>query len=100
MKLRDIAHTRAGDRGNDSIITVIVYNEEDFPYIEKNLTADTVREYFSGFVKGPVERFSMPYMLALNFVMHEALAGGIARSLLLDIHGKTLSSALLDIDLP
>jgi hypothetical protein len=99
MKLREIVHARTGDSGNNSIITIIAYKEEDFPLLSKNLTAEKVKSYFSGFVNGPVERYELPDLWALNFVLHEALAGGIARSLLLDIHGKTLSSALLDIEI-
>jgi len=99
MKLREIAHSRTGDVGNNAVISVIAYKEEDYPLIRENLTASKVKSYFSGFVNGQVERFELPALGALNFVLHDALAGGVSRSLLLDIHGKTLSSALLDIDL-
>jgi hypothetical protein len=95
MLLRDIAHSRAGDKGNRSTISVIAYDIKDFPAIEKSITAERVRAHYAGIVKGRVERFVVPQLGALNFVLHDALGGGVTRSLALDAHGKCLSSAIL-----
>lgn len=99
MKVRDIAHTRAGDKGDISNLSVIAYRIDDYPLLERLLTAERVQAHFSGIVHGPVERFLLPSLGAMNFVMHGALAGGVTRSLALDAHGKSLSSALLDLGL-
>jgi len=95
MLLRDIAHTRTGDKGNRSTISVIAYDLKDFPAIERCVTADRVRTYYAGIVKGEVERYVVPQLGALNFVLHDALGGGVTRSLALDAHGKCLASAIL-----
>lgn len=95
MLLREIAHSRAGDKGNRSTISVIAYDIKDFPAIEKSVTAERVRAHYAGIVKGRVERFVVPQLGALNFVLHDALGGGVTRSLALDAHGKCLSSAIL-----
>ena len=95
MLLREIAHSRAGDKGNRSTISVIAYDLKDFPAIEKSITAERVRAHYAGIVKGRVERFEVPQLGALNFVLHDALGGGVTRSLALDAHGKCLSSAIL-----
>ena len=95
MLLRDIAHTRTGDKGNLSTISVIAYDLKDFPLIERAVTAERVRMYYAGIVKGEVERYLVPHLGALNFVLHDALGGGVTRSLALDAHGKCLSSAIL-----
>lgn len=99
MKLRDIAHARAGDKGNISNISVIAYRPEHYPFLLRFLTVEKVKEYLSGFVKGEVVRYEVPSIGALNFVLHDALAGGVTRSLALDTHGKCLSFALLDMEL-
>jgi hypothetical protein len=100
MLLRDIAHARAGDKGNISNISVIAYDPKDFPLIEQFVTVERVREHLAGIVHGRIERFALPGIGALNFVLYDALAGGVTRSLALDAHGKTLSFALLSLDLP
>jgi len=97
MLLRDMAHTRTGDKGNRSTLSVIAYNKKDFALLEAQLTPERVREHFAGIVKGPVERYSLPQLGALNFVMHQALGGGVTRSLALDAHGKCLSAKLLSL---
>ncbi|MEI6601578.1 MAG: hypothetical protein WCN21_13945 [Comamonadaceae bacterium] len=99
MLLRDIAHSRAGDKGNRSTISVIAYELKDFPAIEKSITAERVRAHYAGIVKGRVERFVVPQLGALNFVLHDALGGGVTRSLALDAHGKCLSSAILTMSI-
>ncbi len=95
MLLRNIAHTRTGDKGNRSTLSVIAYDPKDFVLLEKQLTAERVQAHFAGMVHGPVERYTLPQLGALNFVMHNALCGGVTRSLALDAHGKCLSAHLL-----
>lgn len=99
MKLRSIAHSRTGDKGNISNIAVIAYREEDYPILKEFLTAEKVKNYFAEIVKGEVVRYELPLIGALNFVLHDALAGGVTRSLAIDPHGKCLSSALLDMEI-
>jgi hypothetical protein len=99
MLLREIAHSRAGDKGNRSTISVIAYDLKDFPAIEKSLTAERVRAHYAGIALGRVERFVLPQLGALNFVLHDALGGGVTRSLALDAHGKCLSSAILTLSI-
>ena len=99
MLLREIAHSRAGDKGNRSTISVIAYDIKDFPAIEKSLTAERVRAHYAGIALGRVERFVVPQLGALNFVLHDALGGGVTRSLALDAHGKCLSSAILALSI-
>jgi hypothetical protein len=100
MLLRDIAHSRAGDKGNISNISVIAYDPKDYPLLEKHVTAERVREHFSDIVQGEVQRYTLPALGALNFVLHDALTGGVTRSLALDAHGKSLSSAILSLEIP
>lgn len=99
MLLRDIAHSRTGDKGNRSTISVIAYDLKDFPAIERALTAERVRAHYAGIVQGRVDRYVLPHLGALNFVLHDALGGGVTRSLALDAHGKCLSSAILNINI-
>ena len=99
MKLRQLAHTRTGDKGNRSTLTVIAHNAQDFVRLEAQLTPERVKAHYGGIVQGRVERFALPQLGALQFVLYEALAGGVTRSLALDAHGKTLSSHLLSIDI-
>jgi hypothetical protein len=100
MKLRELAHARSGDKGNVSNISVIAYEPGDYAFLAEHVTAERVKAHFADIVAGPVERYELPGIGALNFVMHEALAGGVTRSLSLDAHGKSLSSSLLDLELP
>ena len=99
MKLLDIAHSRSGDKWNISNISLIVYDEKDYPLIKEKVTAEKVKEYFSDIVKGEVIRYELDNLWALNFVMYDALGGGVTRSLAIDKHGKSLSSALLEMEL-
>jgi hypothetical protein len=99
MKLRDIAHSRTGDKGNISNISVIAYDEKHYPLLLEQVTSERVRAHFAGVVEGEVTRYELPNISALNFVMDRALGGGVTRSLALDAHGKSLSSALLDLDI-
>ena len=100
MKLREIAHSRTGDKGNNATVSVIAHREEDYPLILETVTAERVKEHLTGIVQGEVDRYEIPQIGALNFVLHDALAGGVTRSLSLDIHGKSLSSLLLDMEIP
>jgi hypothetical protein len=97
MLLREIAHTRTGDKGDRSTLSVIAYDPRDFERLEKWVTPECVLAHFEGIVKGPVERYSLPQLGALNFVMYNALGGGVTRSLALDAHGKCLSAKLLNL---
>lgn len=98
MKLREIAHSRTGDKGNISVISVIAYKPEDFPMIKEKVTAQAVKDYFKEIVHGKVTRYELPNIHALNFVMEDALGGGVTRSLALDMHGKALGFALLEME--
>jgi hypothetical protein len=103
MQVRDIALARSGDKGNRATLSVIARELKDYPLLERVLTAERVRAHYEGVVKGPVQRFLLPHLGAVHFVMNDALGGGVTRSLALDAHGKTLGFAILDIaldDLP
>lgn len=100
MKLRAIAHARTGDKGDTSSISLIAYDEADYPRLVRHVTAERVAAHFVGLLRGGVDRYEVPSLGALNFVLHRALGGGVTRSLALDTHGKSLSSALLDIEIP
>jgi hypothetical protein len=100
VKLREIAHSRTGDKGNTSNISVIAYDANDYGHLLEHVTAQRVQAHFAGVVFGEVLRFELPQLHALNFVMKRALGGGVTRSLALDAHGKSLSSALLDLEVP
>jgi hypothetical protein len=99
MKLREIAHSRTGDKGNISNISVIAYDAKYYPLLLAQVTSTRVKAHFAGVVEGEVVRYELPKIFALNFVMDRALGGGVTRSLALDAHGKSLSSALLDLEI-
>ena len=99
MKLYEIAHCRTGDKGNISVISVIAYDKKHFDLLKEKVTEARVKEYFRDIVKGEVKRYTLDNIAALNFVMDDALGGGVTRSLALDKHGKTLSGALLEMEL-
>jgi hypothetical protein len=98
--LRELAHCRTGDKGNAVNVSVIAYDPADFPLLERHVTAERVKARFAGVVRGDVDRYALPGIGALNFVLHDALAGGVTRSLALDAHGKSLGSALLSLEIP
>lgn len=98
MKLKEIAHSRTGDKGNISIISVIAYEEKDYPMLKEKITADRLKEYFKDIVHGRITRYEIDTIGALNFVMEDALGGGVTRSLAVDMHGKSLGSALLEME--
>ncbi len=99
MKLWEIAHSRTGDKGNISNVSLIAYKAEDFEMLKQVVTPERVKEHFKGIVKGEVVRYELPNIHALNFVMYAALGGGVTRSLSVDMHGKSLSSYLLDMEI-
>jgi hypothetical protein len=100
MILHELAHSRAGDKGDTSDLTVIAYDPDNYAFLREHVTAARVREHFSDIVHGDVERYEIPQLAALKFVLHRALGGGVTRTLNLDAHGKSLSSALLEMPLP
>ena len=99
VKLYDIAHSRSGDKGNISTVSVIAFNADDYPILERYVTAERVAEQFRCQGVTVVERYELPTLGALNFVLHDALDGGVTRSLALDSHGKSLSGLMLEIDI-
>jgi len=100
MKLRDIAHARAGDKGDVSNLSLVAYRLDDFALLAQHATPERVRAHFAGIVHGEVQRYLLPQLGAINFVMQHALGGGVTRSLALDAHGKCLGAALLAMDIP
>ncbi len=99
MKLWEIAHSRTGDKGNISNVSLIAYDIKDYELIKEKVTSELVKSWFKDIVKGEVKRYELPNLGALNFVMYDALGGGVTRSLAIDKHGKSLSSYLLDIEI-
>ena len=99
VKLWEIAHSRTGDKGNISNISLIAYDPKDYDMLREKVTPEKVKSCFNGIVKGDVVRYELPNIYALNFVMYDALGGGVTRSLSLDMHGKSLSSYLLDMEI-
>jgi len=95
----DIAHARSGDKGDTANVGVIARRPEYYPVLAKYLTAERVKNHFAGIALGRVERFELPNLGALNFLLHEALGGGGTRSLKNDAQGKTLGSAMLRLEL-
>jgi hypothetical protein len=100
MKLREIAHSRTGDKGNTSNISVIAYDLKDYSFLVKYVTPERVKEHFAEIAKGRVVRYELPNIGALNFVLYDALSGGVTRTLALDIHGKSFCMALMNMEIP
>ena len=99
MKLFDIAHSRAGDKGNTLTLALIPYKESDYEMLCEKVTAIKVKEHLKGIVAGEIIRYELPNIYSLLFVCHDALMGGVTTSLALDTHGKTLSYALLEMEI-
>ncbi|MBV8523868.1 MAG: hypothetical protein JOY71_17390 [Acetobacteraceae bacterium] len=99
MQLQYVAHARSGDKGNTSNISVIAYDEALYPVLKEQLTAERFRAFYGGAINGPVERYEVDRLGALNFVAHGALGGGVSRSLSLDNYGKALAAAILGFEL-
>lgn len=99
VRLLDICHARSGDKGDTGNVGLIALKAEYYPVIRKYVTAEAVKKHFEGICYGPVERFELPNLLALNFLLHNSLGGGGTVSLKNDAQGKTLSSALLRMEI-
>lgn len=102
IKLLDIAHARSGDKGNSSNIGLIAKSREAYDIIEATVTAEKVKTHFGDIVKGDVERYELPNLLSLNFILHDSLGGGGSQSLKNDAQGKTHGQGLLlmEIEIP
>jgi hypothetical protein len=99
VPLSKIAHTRSGDKGDTCNIGVIAYDMRHYPVLVHEITASRVKEFFGYMVKGKVDRFELPNLGALNFLLHEALGGGGTVSLRIDPQGKTMGAALLRMEI-
>ena len=99
MTVREIAHARAGDKGNTCNVSLIAFDRRNYPRLAERATAERVAALFAGVVQGAVTRYELPHLGALNFVITGALGGGVTRSLALDAHGKSLSSLLLSLEI-
>lgn len=95
VQLVKLAHARSGDKGDTANVGLIAFNENIYPILVREVTADAVKRHFGPMVKGDVERFELPNLGALNFLLHESLGGGGTLSLMTDAQGKTFSTALL-----
>jgi len=102
IQLLKLAHARSGDKGDTANVGLIARREEYYPLLVREVTAERVKLHFEGICKGGVERFELPNLHALNFLLHESLGGGGTLSLMTDAQGKTFSTALLrmEIDIP
>lgn len=99
MKLHEIAHSRTGDKGNLSTLSLIAYSKSDYALLQRQVTADRVLEQFAPLGATAVRRYELPQLGALNFVVENVLGGGVTRSLALDAHGKALSGLLLEMEI-
>ena len=95
VQLVKLAHARSGDKGDTANVGLIALKDEYYPLFVREVTAERVKGHFGEIVKGDVERFELPTLKALNFLLHESLGGGGTRSLMTDAQGKTFSTALL-----
>jgi hypothetical protein len=99
IPLSQIAHTRSGDKGDTCNIGIIAYRQGDYPVLVREVTAERVKLHFGELVKGNVERYELPNLGALNFLLHEALGGGGTVSLRTDAQGKTFGAALMSLEI-
>jgi len=95
VQLRKLAHARSGDKGDTANVGLIALRDEFYPLLVNEVTSERVKQHFAGICKGEVERFELPNLGALNFLLHESLGGGGTLSLMTDAQGKTFSTALL-----
>jgi len=95
VELLKLAHARSGDKGDTANVGIIALKDEFYPLLVREVTAEKVKEHFGEIIKGKVERFELPNLKALNFLLHESLGGGGTLSLMTDAQGKTFSTALL-----
>ena len=99
IRLRRLAHARSGDKGDTANVGLIALRDQFYPVLVREVTAARVKEHFKGICKGDVERFELPNLGALNFLLHESLGGGGTLSLMTDAQGKTFSTALLRMEI-
>ncbi|WP_420620008.1 AtuA-related protein [Candidatus Poriferisocius sp.] len=99
MKLREFAYSRSGDKGDIVNLCVFVYNDDNWDVLRRELTVEKVRDIFGSLVNGEITRYELPGTKGLNFVMTEALGGGVSMSLRTDPHGKSYQSLILEIDI-
>src|SRR5947199_9368247 len=99
ISLLRLAHARSGDKGDTANVGLIALRDEYYPLLVREVTADAVKRHFGEIVKGEVERFELPNLKALNFLLHESLGGGGTLSLMTDAQGKTFSTALLRMEI-
>lgn len=99
VQLLKLAHARSGDKGDASNIGLIARKPEFYPVLKEKVTIEAVKKHFKGICRGPVERYELPNLYALNFLLHEALGGGGTVSLRNDAQGKTMSTALLRMEI-
>src|SRR6201988_4149034 len=99
VRLTKLAHARSGDKGDTANVGLIALREEFYPVLVREVTAARVKEHFGGICKGEVERFELPNLGALNYLLHESLGGGGTLSLMTDAQGKTFSTALLRLEI-
>ena len=95
IQLTKLAHARSGDKGDTANVGLIALRDEYYPLLVREVTAERVKQHFKGICKGEVQRFELPNLCALNFLLHESLDGGGTLSLMTDAQGKTFSTALL-----
>ena len=95
IQLRRLAHARSGDKGDTANVGLIALRDAFYPLLVREVSAERVKDHFRGICKGEVERFELPNLQALNFLLHESLGGGGTLSLMTDAQGKTFSTALL-----
>jgi hypothetical protein len=99
MKLFDIAHSRGGDKGNTLMLSLIPYNEADYEMMLSKVTVEKVKSHLKEIVQGEIIRYELPNISSLLFVCYNALSGGVTTSLALDTHGKSISYALLQMEI-
>src|SRR5438105_2830921 len=99
VQLTKLAHARSGDKGDTANVGLIALSDEFYPLLVREVTAERVKQHFKGICKGDVERFELPNLSALNFLLHESLDGGGTLSLMTDAQGKTFSTALLRMEI-
>ncbi len=99
MKLREFAYSRSGDKGDIVNLCVFVYDDDNWEVLRRELTVEKVRDKFGSLVEGGITRYELPGTKGLNFVMTEALGGGVSMSLRTDPHGKSYQSLILEIDI-
>jgi hypothetical protein len=99
VRLVQVAHARSGDKGDTANIGLIALRDEIYPLLLREVTAERVKQHFTGICQGEVERFELPNLGALNFLLHESLGGGGTLSLMTDAQGKTFSTALLRMEI-